>query len=384
MKKINKFLATLISLLCMFSVVTPVLAEGEETGTSSEEQVEVQDSEGEEEKATDESEVEVQADSGSTSTLTATCDHFDDITVQEGTNLIMLLPWPTFTGNGKAEWYWQTSKDGGKTWEDIFMKFDCEVKDGATGVGGDTAPIYLTVQDSGIKVRTVVNDITDSNSVKELYNHSITVTVFGTTVDTTEGTPKTGVYADLQTILESFSETLSGDELSEFNAANKKVGFTAEKVEPSAEIKSLIDNQLAGSDKVALYLDLGVNISYKKSDGSEKKFEVANTGAIVSFTITLDDSLVNSNSAYDRTYQVIRVHDGKAEVLKGVSYDASTKQLTFYSDKFSTYAIAYSDTKKDSKTPATSDTNNIVMYSLLAGMAVIVGLGVIVLRKKFN
>ena len=64
-----------------------------------------------------------------------------------------------------------------------------------------------------------------------------------------------------------------------------------------------------------------------------------------------------------RTYQIVRVHDGVAETLDS-EYDESAQTLTFATDRFSTYAIVYSDTDKqidkpsgDNK-PATGDSSN--------------------------
>ena len=47
-----------------------------------------------------------------------------------------------------------------------------------------------------------------------------------------------------------------------------------------------------------------------------------------------------------RTYQVIRVHDGKPEIIPS-KWDASAGVLTFETDKFSTYAVTYSDVDKE-------------------------------------
>lgn len=43
-----------------------------------------------------------------------------------------------------------------------------------------------------------------------------------------------------------------------------------------------------------------------------------------------------------REYKIIRLHDGVTDVLSG-SFNESTNEFTFETDKFSTYAIAYAD-----------------------------------------
>lgn len=57
----------------------------------------------------------------------------------------------------------------------------------------------------------------------------------------------------------------------------------------------------------------------------------------VTISVNLGTSLRGGTS-----YEVVRVHNGQSEVLTGVSYHSQTGTLTFPTDKFSIYAIAYS------------------------------------------
>lgn len=50
----------------------------------------------------------------------------------------------------------------------------------------------------------------------------------------------------------------------------------------------------------------------------------------------------NSNN---RAYYIVRVHDGKTEILS-TKFDKTNNTLTFKTDKFSTYAIVYIDKEK--------------------------------------
>ena len=101
---------------------------------------------------------------------------------------------------------------------------------------------------------------------------------------------------------------------------------------------------------------------------------------------------------------VIRVHDGKAEKLETDENEDGT--LTFKTDKFSTYALAYEDVQKSppipgftpdnnqqvtntqntqetAKKPKTGDTSNIALYGAMALISL--GLvGAIVLKKKVS
>jgi hypothetical protein len=95
---------------------------------------------------------------------------------------------------------------------------------------------------------------------------------------------------------------------------------------------------------------------------------VSNLTAPVKIDVTLPDSLINSDANVIRTYKVMRIHDGEV---------SETKQLSFYSDRFSTYAVVYSDVNANGttsvKSPSTGDTASAAPYAaamLLAMMAV--------------
>ena len=52
----------------------------------------------------------------------------------------------------------------------------------------------------------------------------------------------------------------------------------------------------------------------------------------------------NTDKNVSRTYYIIRMHDNKAEVIATASQaEVESGKITFATDKFSTYAIAYAD-----------------------------------------
>lgn len=90
-------------------------------------------------------------------------------------------------------------------------------------------------------------------------------------------------------------------------------------------------------------------------------------------SLTLSDSTTGDTSKKTRSYEVIRVHDDKASVIPS-SFDADAKTLTFETDRFSAYAVAYKDavdegiggtTEDDGKVPAQDDADD-APNSLLA------------------
>lgn len=110
---------------------------------------------------------------------------------------------------------------------------------------------------------------------------------------------------------------------------------------------------------------------FYKVDGKTVQVHEANEPLVVS--LTLPDSAINTDASKTRSYEVIRVHDGKASVIPS-SFDADTKTLTFETDRFSAYAVAYKDavdegiggtTEDDGKVPAQDNASD-APNSLLA------------------
>lgn len=98
-------------------------------------------------------------------------------------------------------------------------------------------------------------------------------------------------------------------------------------------------------------------------DGKTVQVHETNEPLVVS--LTLPDSTTGDTSKKTRSYEVIRVHDGKASVIPS-SFDADAKTLTFETDRFSAYAVAYKDaTENGGKTPAQDDAGD-APNSLLA------------------
>lgn len=199
-----------------------------------------------------------------------------------------------------------------------------------------------------------------------------------------KGTPATSVSSDADKIVENTKASYSEEQqvaLKEGGKADVKVSVS--KATPTAEDKKLVEAQLNSTNKIAMYLDLGVKVSIKDADGTVIGSDVAlsETGTPVQFTVALDDSFINTNNTVDRTYQVVRIHEGKVDVLPA-TFDPETKTITFESDKFSTYALMYTDTPKTSKTPVTSDDGNVALYAGMGVIALAAVVAMIFFKKK--
>lgn len=121
-------------------------------------------------------------------------------------------------------------------------------------------------------------------------------------------------------------KTVSQDEKDAIDKALK------EKADKNAEIK------------VGQYLDITIE---KTVDGN--KDEVSQTNKAIQFKVTIPESFKNVGEDVTRTYYIVRLHNGKAEIIDSEVADGV---ITFESDQFSKYAIGYADIKKASDNPS--------------------------------
>lgn len=128
---------------------------------------------------------------------------------------------------------------------------------------------------------------------------------------------------------------------------------------------------------IAQYLDLGVMLVADNQ-------ELGNLNVLdkeIKLSVTLPKELIKDG----RTFYVVRVHEGKVEKLDAVLNSDGT--LTFKTDRFSTYALAYEDkvtTGTGTDTVKTNDNSNIVLLTSVAGLAFVVGSLVVLYKKKMN
>ena len=155
----------------------------------------------------------------------------------------------------------------------------------------------------------------------------------------------------------------------------------------SNEDKGLVKTKLEDASVVGMYLNINL---FKQVEGKNKiKVEEINDKIKISFEIP--ESLRSSN----REFYIIRVHG--SEVTKIVpSVNGNT--LTFETDRFSTYALVYTDTVEETitteeTTPTQTNTtsnpktgDNVMFYISMLGLSIIglIGTGFYVRKKRFN
>ena len=117
------------------------------------------------------------------------------------------------------------------------------------------------------------------------------------------------------------------------------------------DIKDTIEEKASDLGyEISNYFDISININ--TVGGSIGRItELKNT---LTFTMEVPSDIEAVADGYERTYKVLRFHDGQVDTLYVTVNDDGT--ISFESDKFSTYALVYKDTKKASTT--SSATNN--------------------------
>lgn len=114
----------------------------------------------------------------------------------------------------------------------------------------------------------------------------------------------------------------------------KDAGDTVSSSDKAAVQETLSGDTGARGFAVGQYLD----ISLFKIVG-ENRSAISQTARKLTIVIDVPDSLRSKDSARPRTYAIVRVHDGTAEVLEDLDQDADT--VTIATDRFSAYALVY-------------------------------------------
>ena len=117
--------------------------------------------------------------------------------------------------------------------------------------------------------------------------------------------------------------------------------------------------QAAKDYTIGHYLDISL-FKYMTVNGSQQADVALHmTKDVLTISVVVPDALINTNSAVNRTYCIVRRHDGAITVLDA-AFDAASKTLTFKTDRFSIYAIAYKDTAVPSSgsNPSSNNSSN--------------------------
>ena len=190
------------------------------------------------------------------------------------------------------------------------------------GVGGGGEPVLIVVYDvktptTSTESEKAVNDIL-CNAILEAFESEEEVTeLLGLTPE------------EMEAVGEAI---MTGKTLT----ADVSIG---KKAEPTKEEVAKIEAKAPEGSKIAAYYDISVTV---KADGEEIA-KIKDLGEKVELELVLTEEIAEAPTGFTRTYSIIRIHDGVAEVV-ATGLKATNGKLNFGADKFSTYAVAYSDT----------------------------------------
>ena len=232
--------------------------------------------------------------------------------------------------------------------------------------------------------------------------------------------PSVGLLTDKAELLAMLvnSGDITADELVQIaNGASVDIVLTVKEANVTDEVKTAMA-QAAKGYTIGQYLDISL-FKYMTVNGKRQPGVALHTTTnALPISVVVPDALINTNSAVNRTYCIVRNHEGTITVLDA-AFDATGKTLTFKTDRFSIYAIAYKDTavpssgsnpssnnsSNDSETkknevaaptpastskpstitamPQTGDTSNPTLYVVLLVVSLL-GLAVIFVCKRRN
>lgn len=150
-----------------------------------------------------------------------------------------------------------------------------------------------------------------------------------------------------------------------------------------------INKALSDKSKDIVLSDLfDISVVVKDSINNKKVTLLTDLSEEVEFNILVPKALLEVKEGVTRTFYIVRYHDGKAEFLDTVNNDGV---LSFKSDKFSAYAIAYEDKKNTSagevtgetevKNPATIDGISLALFAGVFSFVALAGTGYILVKK---
>ena len=299
------------------------------------------------------------------------------------------------------------SKGDGTNWENPVTQFGQPVKMNLKVVDYDTAAGYAVVREHDGNLTKLPTSVSEDGTLTFETNQFSTYFIVKTAKKADNGNAKTEKSSNTSsTTASSAAEStdnaitaqsvsgegvpainiasaadqllnlakLSEDENQAVKAGNKtQFVLSASGMTPTKEEIALIQSVL-GNNVIGQYLNL--NLTLKISGRADR--QITDLSAPMYIAITIPQNLVNHDSSIERTYRIVRIHDGVATLIDG-TYDAATNQFTFATDGFSTYALVYEDvnTTLTGRSPKTGDNFMWMVWTLIlcAGCSILFAAG---------
>ena len=299
------------------------------------------------------------------------------------------------------------SKGDGTNWENPVTQLDQPVKMKLQVADYDTAAGYEVVREHNGNLTKLTTSVSENGTLTFETNQFSTYFIVKTAKKADNGNAKTEKSSNTSSTTASSAaestdnaitaQSVSGEGVPAINIANAadqllnlaklsedenkavKAGnktqfvLSASGMTPTKEEIALIQSVL-GNNVIGQYLNL--NLTLKISGRADR--QITDLSAPMYIAITIPQNLVNHDSSIERTYRIVRIHDGVATLIDG-TYDAATNQFTFATDGFSTYALVYEDvnTTLTGRSPKTGDNSMWMVWTLIlcAGCSILFAAG---------
>lgn len=299
------------------------------------------------------------------------------------------------------------SKGDGTNWENPVTQFDQPVKMKLQVADFDTAAGYEVVREHNGNLTKLTTSVSENGTLTFETNQFSTYFIVKTAKKADNGNAKTEKSSNTSSTTASSAagstdnaitaQSVSGEGVPAINIAsaadqllnlaklsedeNKAVKagnktqfvLSASGMTPTKEEITLIQSVL-GNNVIGQYLNL--NLTLKISGRADR--QITDLSAPMYIAITIPQNLVNHDSSIERTYRIVRIHDGVATLIDG-NYDAAANQFTFATDGFSTYALVYEDvnTTLTGRSPKTGDNSLWMVWTLIlcAGCSILFAAG---------
>lgn len=299
------------------------------------------------------------------------------------------------------------SKGDGTNWENPVTQFDQPVKMKLQAADYDTVAGYEVVREHNGNLTKLTTSVSENGTLTFETNQFSTYFIVKTAKKADNGNAKTEKSSNTSSTTASSAagstdnaitaQSVSGEGVPAINIASAadhllnlaklsedenqavKAGnktqfvLSASGMTPTKEEIALIQSAL-GNNVIGKYLNL--NLTLKISGRADR--QITDLSAPMYIAITIPQNLVNHDSSIERTYRIVRIHDGVATLIDG-TYDAATNQFTFATDGFSTYALVYEDvnTTLTGRSPKTGDNSMWMVWTLIlcAGCSILFAAG---------
>ena len=146
--------------------------------------------------------------------------------------------------------------------------------------------------------------------------------------------PNTKVDINISTKVTEITETVSKEEVSK----------------AETELDNIIkDIAVSPKQKKIEYFDISMRKNIKTGNNEVESSKIKDMNKEVTIELELSEEARNVPSGFTRNFYVIRIHDSKVDRLDATR---NGNNLSFKTNKFSTYAVAYVDVKNNTSSPS--------------------------------